>query len=107
MCKLAKLTLIVLSILVLSVFIGCGGSNGSGVKNPGDNNPQPQTYTVTFNSAGGSLVSPMHVNSGSAVSAPDSPAREDYDFEGWYSDSMLTAKVIFPYTVTRDITLYA
>ena len=42
------------------------------------------------------------------MSAPNPPpTREGYNFDGWYSDSSLTKKVDFPYTVTGNITLYA
>ena len=28
------------------------------------------------------------------------------EFEGWYSDSELTNKIAFPYTITNNVTLY-
>ena len=100
------LILIVIFTLALSILAGCGGGK-SGGKSGGGNNPQPQTYTVQFNTDGGSSVTSMQVNSGSAISAPASPTRAGYAFEGWYSDSGRTNRVSFPYTVTRNTTLYA
>jgi 6-phosphogluconolactonase (cycloisomerase 2 family) len=41
------------------------------------------TYTITFNSAGGSAVAPISANFGVAVIAPAAPTREGYSFAGW------------------------
>ena len=40
-------------------------------------------YTITFNSAGGSSVSPITQNYNTAVLAPADPTREGYSFTGW------------------------
>ena len=40
-------------------------------------------YTITFNSAGGSSVSPITQNYGTVVSVPTNPTRTDYVFNGW------------------------
>jgi hypothetical protein len=40
-------------------------------------------YTITFDSAGGSLVPSMKLDYGSPVAAPSSPVREGYAFSGW------------------------
>ena len=99
-----KLPSIVLFALVVSVFAGCGGGSSQTVQHP----PTPTQYTVTFNSNSGSAVASRQVQKGGALSAPNPPpTREGYNFDGWYSDSSLTKKVDFPYTVTGNITLYA
>ena len=41
------------------------------------------TYTITFDSAGGSSVAPISANFGAAVTAPVAPTREGYSFAGW------------------------
>lgn len=68
-------------------------------------NKEDKTYTVTYDSRGGSEVSP----SSGVVVIEQSPetTREGYEFTGWYTDPDLTQKVEFPYTVTGDTTLYA
>lgn len=45
-------------------------------------------YTVTFDSNGGSSVSPItNVSSGSLISAPTPPTKTGYTFAGWYEDN--------------------
>jgi hypothetical protein len=41
------------------------------------------SYTITFDSAGGSVVAPITQNFGTDVIPPDSPVREGYTFLGW------------------------
>ena len=43
----------------------------------------PDSYTITFDSDGGSAVSPITKAFGAAVSAPSNPTREGYDFVRW------------------------
>ncbi len=45
---------------------------------------EPKTYTVTFNSNGGSTVAAVEVNYGEKVTAPAAPTRDGYKFVGWY-----------------------
>lgn len=70
------------------------------------NNPDGQ-YTCMFETNGGSSVSPKTVSANNAIDKPEQPIRDGYAFTGWYSDAACTAIVNFPYTVTKNITLYA
>lgn len=70
------------------------------------NNPDDQ-YTCTFETYGGSSVSPKTVPANNTIDKPEQPIRDGYAFTGWYSDAARTAIVNFPYTVTKNITLYA
>ena len=65
------------------------------------------TYTVTFDSNGGSEVDPQVVNAGTNATKPTDPTKENYTFKGWYSNSTLTTSYSFLLPVTEDITLYA
>ena len=68
----------------------------------------PITYTVTFNSNGGSSVTDASVEYDSKVTEPDDPTRNGYDFGGWYKESDFTNEWDFDTdTVDGDITLFA
>lgn len=68
---------------------------------------QIQNYTITFNSNGGSAVSPITQPNGSAVTAPTNPTRTGYTFNGWYNDVALTNLYTFSVMPNMNITLYA
>jgi len=68
------------------------------------------TYTVTFDANGGRSVTAGSFISGGSVSAPTSPARAGYTFNGWSTTlDRVGTKVTFPYSpgVSTNITLYA
>ena len=65
------------------------------------------TYTVTFNSNGGTEVLSQTVNSGSKVSKPTDPTKEGYRFKGWFKNEALTESYDFNLEVTSTFTLYA
>ena len=67
-----------------------------------------RTYTVTFDTNGGSAVDPVTVDAGSTVTKPADPTKSGYTFGGWYKDSTLQTPWDFANgTVTADTTLYA
>jgi uncharacterized repeat protein (TIGR02543 family) len=45
----------------------------------------PITYTVRFNSTGGSAVSPQTVEAGNPATEPKAPTRAGFAFDGWYT----------------------
>ena len=66
------------------------------------------TYTVTFNTNGGSAIGNVTVTEGNTITAPTAPTKEGYAFGGWYRNSALTQLWDFnAHTVTENITLYA
>jgi uncharacterized repeat protein (TIGR02543 family) len=71
--------------------------------------PEPvPTYTVTFDSQGGSAVASQTVAHGGKVTEPTAPTRTSYTFGGWYKESGCTNAWDFDTdTVTSDVTLYA
>ena len=78
------------------------------------------TYTVTYDSNGGSTVNPEMVTAGTTVTSP-TPTKDDatdndlfagepahdFDLGGWYTDTALTQAFDFSTPITGDITLYA
>jgi len=64
------------------------------------------TYTVTFISNGGSVVSPLTVTHGDTFEIPY-PTRSGYLFAGWFKESSLTNAWTYGMEVTQTITLYA
>lgn len=70
--------------------------------------PNEETYRVSFDSMGGSVVESITgVAEGETITLPNPPTKEGFVFGGWYRDT--SCKVPFTETskVTKDITLYA
>ena len=65
-----------------------------------------QTYTVSFNSDGGSSIDPMTAAGGTMITLP-LPERSGYTFAGWHFASVLIGNAGSKYTVQADITLLA
>jgi len=64
--------------------------------------------TVTFDSQGGSTVSPQFVTPNDKVTKPADPARPNHTFDGWYRETAYTNQWDFDTDVgTENITLYA
>ena len=67
-----------------------------------------QTYTVAFDTNGGSAVAPVTVDADSTVPKPADPMKSGHNFGGWYKDSTLQTPWNFANdTVGADTTLYA
>ena len=66
--------------------------------------PQTQQYTVTFETNGGIPVEPITTD---ILSQQPQTSKEKFHFDGWFFDSDLTQQVVFPLTVTKDLTLFA
>jgi uncharacterized repeat protein (TIGR02543 family) len=65
------------------------------------------TYTVTFNSNGGSTVTSQAVQQGQTATQPPTPTKAGNTFGGWYSDAALSSPFNFSTPIVADITLYA
>ena len=64
--------------------------------------------SITFNSNGGSSVSTIYVNSGTAASAPTAPTKTGYNFGGWYTDNGTFASAVnWSSTISENKTYYA
>ncbi len=66
------------------------------------------TYTVTFDSRGGSEVPAQHIEKGGRLDKPSAPTFADNDFSAWFKEDACINEWDFDVdTVTADITLYA
>lgn len=65
------------------------------------------TYTVTFDSMGGSKVSSQKIISGGQATRPEKPRRSKYTFDGWYTTKNGKTKYNFGNAVKGNITVYA
>ncbi|MCK4552317.1 MAG: InlB B-repeat-containing protein, partial [Tenericutes bacterium] len=65
-------------------------------------------YTITFDSNGGTAVSSITSQEGTAISAPPNPTKTGFYFGGWYTDNnTFLNEFAFTTTPPLDITLYA
>ena len=75
----------------------------------GDGYTSPQTYTLTFETDGGTEIEPISAIGGSMIFVPDSPKKSGSAFAGWYTDAKFTGDAveipnIMPY---KNMTYYA
>ena len=96
MKKNFRLSFVIFVALVLICFVSC-------------QNPFFQKlsglYDVSFSTSGGSEVTSIHTR---LISECPVSTKTDCDFEGWYLTSDFSGeKIIFPFEVTSNMTLYA
>ena len=102
MKKSISLLLIALMMLtVLIVTISCA-------QEPQEE-PQPTSVTLTFDTKGGNKLAAITVEPGAQVkkSKVKTPTRAGYVFLGWYAEEAYTNQVTFPLTLTENKTVYA
>lgn len=94
--KWLVLLLAVVFVLSSGVLAACGEE------------PAPVTYTVTFNTDGGSSVANQTVETGKTATAPTSnPTKEGYTFKGWFKEAAGTTAFDFKAAITANTTVYA
>ena len=69
--------------------------------------PEPEEFTVTFHTNGGSTVEAQTIEDGEKVTRPTDPTKENNEFGGWYTDAELTNEYDFNTAVTANLDLYA
>ncbi|MFP3042437.1 InlB B-repeat-containing protein [Treponema primitia] len=68
----------------------------------------PSTFTVTFNSNGGSAVTAISgLSSGATIELPANPSKDDNIFAGWFTDTALQNAFDSSTPITGNLTLYA
>ncbi|MDD4688691.1 MAG: InlB B-repeat-containing protein [Eubacteriales bacterium] len=65
------------------------------------------TCTVKFNTDGGSKIDNQNVNVGAIATEPETPTKDGFKFDGWYTDKTLNDKYDFTSKVTKSINIYA
>ena len=73
--------------------------------------PTPVTYKMTFDSNGGSAVTPVtDIAEGATVTEPNAPSKTGYTFDGWYEQSDFS-ETAWDFATdkmpAKDVTLYA
>lgn len=63
-----------------------------------------KTYTITFDTDGGSEVTPLKVQANSYVAKPVDPTKEGYTFKGWYLNNKLFS---WNFRITSNVDLKA
>ncbi len=93
--KSGFLVFLVLSAVFVPLLLSCVGAEST------------TTYTLTFNSGGGSAVASQSVESGGKASRPEDPQRAGHSLVNWYVDDSFQTVYDFEQSVTESITLYA
>lgn len=65
------------------------------------------SYTVTFDTDGGSIVEKQKVQKNTCAQMPEAPQKDGYIFIGWFKDEAHTETHNFEEKVTENIILYA
>lgn len=67
----------------------------------------PYTYTVIYETNGGSPVPSQTVDYDTLINEPIIPTKTGYSFLGWYDAETGGKMIEFPYRVTEDVVFYA
>lgn len=95
--------LMVALVFLILPLAGCGGQTTT------TSSADESTFTVTFETHGGSSVDPQEIRNGRRVTEPADPVLEGSLFAGWFADdgTFLDAWDFGVDIVTSDLTLYA
>ena len=94
--KRGFLVFLALSAVFVPLLLSCADAGSS-----------TTSYTLTFNSGGGSAVPSQSVESDGIASRPEDPQRAGYRLENWYVEDSFQTVYDFEQSVTESITLYA
>ena len=104
MMKRKLLVIVMAVVMTLSCAIGFAacGDTGDG---PGGGGT---TYTVTFETVGGTAIAPVEVNAGDTVARPADPTKTGAEFIDWFTTSTYEGEPYdFSTPVNSNLTLYA
>ncbi|EKQ3613677.1 BspA family leucine-rich repeat surface protein [Enterococcus faecalis] len=70
-------------------------------------NKGEESLALTFDTVGGSEISPIETKFGGTWVAPTAPTKKGYIFEGWYTDTEYTKEFDFGRVAIEPLTVYA
>jgi len=70
-------------------------------------NKSEESLALSFDTVGGSEISPIETNFGDTWVAPTAPIKEGYVFEGWYTDAEYSKEFDFGRAAIEPLTVYA
>lgn len=92
--KKSTIVIALLLVLVLGVcLVACGD--------------EPVTFTVTFDTQGGSEIAPLLITEGVEITLPEDPTKDGYTFDGWYLDEEFVNGFLESQVIIENVTLYA
>ena len=97
--KLTLLLIILVAIASMTAFaVSCGKTDAP-----------PKTYTMSFETYGGTKIEPIKAKGGSVIVPPSDPEKEGNTFAGWYTDGSFGGEAVKIPTVMphKDVTYHA
>ena len=76
-------------------------------KEDGGNQDEKQSYTITFDTQGGSEVKQLVLKEGETLTLPSNPTKEGSVFDGWFLDSSYTQAFDSTKRIDSNMVLYA
>lgn len=105
--KKAILIILIYGIMALSI-TGCGNNNTSLDDNSSKEgtveNNEIKSYTITFDTNGGTNIESQEVTENETITKPDDPSKDGYTFASWTLDG---EEFDFSTKITSDLTLKA
>lgn len=102
MRKIKIIVVFALIVLLTIIFAACTMIDGSH-----DENKDGVTFTITFDTQGGSEVKPIVIKEGEHITMPSNPTKEGFLFAGWYLRDEFIEEFTINKKITSNITLYA
>ncbi len=87
-----------------------GGNTSGGDSSKGDTtggDTAVVTYTITFDTNGGTEIASITINKDSCIQNLSAPTKDGYVFDGWYLDKSFTTVFNTTTKITSNLTLYA
>ena len=88
---------------------GCKNKNNASSNEPSgsDSGEVAQTWTVTFDTQGGSTVAAQKVKNGQTATKPADPTKANFTFKGWFEEAGAVTPFDFTTKITTNWTIYA